>query len=486
MNQLVNISFVDNNSDLNLLKSLGNKSGLVQVSRTVQGKYGMYTRKQWVKASDVKLTDKVTHVPEYPMRESEGNKRNDYEEYNANSRVQSIKFKEGTVVETGVVDRKTKKFKKVKCIITNTHYQLRKTEFTGIETMDFCAVMKDKDGNVYTKNLSKSSDVKPEFRTRRLTKKEAEEYTGKQIFPTEYFIKTANSSKSYSEKDVIELYSTKALGNVSFDGFVKQRFFISDGYTVTNKSYKDENGNYIPERQELHDAIIQEIVDNAEYPPEGEPPTCYLFGGGSASGKSSVVNPIMEQIAMDSGIHFERVDSDDIKKQIPEYEAFQQQNADKAAFRVHDESSDIANEANDRLIEEGKCFAFDGTMKNYEKYHKLIDKLKSHGYKIVVIGVDIPTADAIKRSDARAVKTKRKVPHGIIEGSHGGFALTFPKLRNLVDDYFLYDNSQSEGELPTLVCSSIHGITDEDLWNKFTKKGTDYIKSKEGKSHGKR
>ena len=41
-----------------LLKAM-DKAGLVQVQRTVSGKHGTYTRMQWVKASDVKDSDKV-------------------------------------------------------------------------------------------------------------------------------------------------------------------------------------------------------------------------------------------------------------------------------------------------------------------------------------------------------------------------------------------------------------------------------------------
>ena len=66
------MSFVEYGSDYNLCKSLKengmdneelskalNRSKLVQVQRTVNGKHGSYTRKQWVKASDVKDSDVV-------------------------------------------------------------------------------------------------------------------------------------------------------------------------------------------------------------------------------------------------------------------------------------------------------------------------------------------------------------------------------------------------------------------------------------------
>lgn len=290
-------------------------------------------------------------------------------------------------------------------------------------------------------------------------------------------------------RDVVERYHREADESTTFDEFIKNNYFLSDGSSQTHHVYKQKNGEYTPSRQELHSAIIETLVDSCDIPPKGEPPVCFLFGGGSASGKGSVVNPIMKQAAQSVGISIGRVDSDEIKKSLPEYEPMKAQNMNAAAFRVHEESSDIATMATNTLIEQGRCFAFDGTMKNPVKYTNLINQLHDNGYKVVVIGVDIPTEEAIKRSDARAADPNgdsfgRKVPHSIIKGSHGGFATTFPMIKDLVDEYQLYDNSQPMGEFPTLICDS-SGIHNEELWNSFVKKGKDYQKSKKESKHAK-
>ena len=84
-------NFIQGNADEELMKSLYkdtidsgkepseelvkamNKAGLVQVQRTVNGKHGTYTRMQWVKASDVKESDRVVggKKPEEPSKESD-------------------------------------------------------------------------------------------------------------------------------------------------------------------------------------------------------------------------------------------------------------------------------------------------------------------------------------------------------------------------------------------------------------------------------
>ncbi|MEE8733658.1 MAG: zeta toxin family protein [Eggerthellaceae bacterium] len=118
-------------------------------------------------------------------------------------------------------------------------------------------------------------------------------------------------------------------------------------------------------------------------------------------------------------------------------------------------------------------------MKNLEKYTKIVDKLHKAGYDVIAIGTDIPTEEAIDRSKKRAAHTGRDVPVGIIRSSHGGFAMTFPKMMKIVDNYMLFDNSQPYGEPPTLICSREDGIQNKARWDEFVRKGNDWAKHKE-------
>lgn len=366
-----------------LYKSL-DKSKLVQVERSVRGKTGYYTRKQWVRASDVKSTD---------------------------------------IVLNSAKD------------LSQKQHSAQKEKKTSISKL-----------YIPFQDCSDSSEA-----------------------------------RAFTHQDVIEYYKAQKKAKKTSDNFHDfklKNYFISDGYNETQEVYKKPNGEYTKSRQKLHDKIIKSILDEASSPKPGEKPVCFLFGGGSASGKSSVakkaVKPVLEELDIKVGT----VDSDDIKELIPEYKKFKKQHPETGALRVHNESSDIANTAIDTLIKGGKNFIFDGTMKNFSKYEKLIKDLKKNGYEVRIISADIPVKDAIQRSDTRAKSTGRKVPHSIIEGSHRGFASTFPKLLSLVDGYTLYDNSQPEGQPPTLICNET-GIKNKNLWERFLEKGN----KKEEKTH---
>lgn len=295
---------------------------------------------------------------------------------------------------------------------------------------------------------------------------------GKTIEPKFFPISDCSKSTthSYSLKEVLHHYN-KTNSKISVQKFVKSHYFISDGATAT-KDFYCKNGEYTKERQKLHDSIVAKIIESSGKPKKGEKPLCILLGGGSASGKSTIRRAVIQEDLDENKIKAGTVDSDDIKLELPEYTEFQKQDVSSAAFRIHQESSDIVDEAIDSLIYEQRNFIYDGTMKNPRKYKKIIKNLKDAGYEVRVIGADLPIDEAIKRSEIRARREGRNVPRSIIEGSHRGFAASFSEIAELADDYELYDNS---GDFPVLIKDKT-GVHSEDLWNKFIKKG----KSKNG------
>ena len=291
---------------------------------------------------------------------------------------------------------------------------------------------------------------------------------GKVIEPKFFPISDCSKSttRSHTLKEVMEQYS-KSGAKVPIQRFIKSNYFVSDGRTQT-KDFYCRSGEYTPERQKLHDSIVSKIVESAGKPKEGEKPICILLGGGSASGKSTIRKLMVQPDLDENGIKVGTVDSDDIKHELPEYEKFKEQDVNSAAYRSHEESGDIVDEAIDTLIYEKRHFIYDGTMKNPRKYKKLIENLKDAGYEVRVVGADVPLDEAIKRSDKRARKSGRMVPHSIIEGSHRGFSASFSEIAELADDYEIYDNS---GEFPVLMKDKSSGVQNEKLWNRFVEKG---------------
>lgn len=278
----------------------------------------------------------------------------------------------------------------------------------------------------------------------------------------------------YSLQEVTDKYNNlpaKYKGEYkNLEEFAKRRFFVSDGSNTTSDMYRGRQGRYSDKRfQSVHQPIIQEMLQSADKPPAGKKPICILYGGGSASGKSTVINNIIKPELQKTGLKFAELDCDALKERIPEFSMFFQEDEVTAFMRVHRESSDITNECIKALVQDGRCFSWDGCMGNAKRYSTLIGYLKQANYEIHVVGVTVPTDLAIQRAKGR----KRQVPDHVIRRNHADFAKAFPQVIKMgVDSFSLYDNSQPQGQ-PNKCIMNSDGIQDHKLYDSFLQKGRD-------------
>ncbi|MED3025201.1 MULTISPECIES: zeta toxin family protein [Bacillus cereus group] len=208
------------------------------------------------------------------------------------------------------------------------------------------------------------------------------------------------------------------------------------------------NGEYVIEREAIHNEIIESFLN--KHSQQEKEPEAILLGGGSATGKSSIGELVSKGYRLKKK-HLIWIDSDKVKEKIPEYQQLMgtgdTELIKKAAFLVHDESSDITMKLLKICIKRRISFMYDGTMKNVEKYKKLIQQLRQAEFSINAIIVDVPIKVALERSNIRFKLTGRLVPEYIIEESHMKVAITFCKIKDLIDCYTLYDNTGQQPEI---------------------------------------
>lgn len=236
--------------------------------------------------------------------------------------------------------------------------------------------------------------------------------------------------------------------------------------TRETKDMHFKDGEYTPERQELHTQIISDVFNQCQTPKKGEKPVAVLMGGGSASGKGGIKRRHGITDLADRGIKTGTVDADEIKAQMPEYQSWKDDYPNEAARLAHEESSDIGDTMIDMLIESGKHFIYDGTMKNPKKYQKLVQRLQAAGYETHAYVATCDLDVAKERSAKRAEKTGRKVPEEIIEASHRGVPGAFEKLKDQFDSFQVYDNTDGNDNL---IYSNGH--INPDMYQKFLDKG---------------
>ena len=240
---------------------------------------------------------------------------------------------------------------------------------------------------------------------------------------------------------------------------------IESGKT-TAEAWKNEAGEYRGQRRELHEKILDEKLSKVK---SSDKPIAILTGGGSGSGKTSVIEASLGNMK-DQMVH---VDADDIKKSIPEYNELVAKDSPTAAAQAHDESSDLSSELINRSIAEKKPFLYDSTMKNKEKFERLAKKLKENGYEVHIVFADCPLEEAKARAAARAKITGRKVPDSVIEESHSGAISGLKHLSKFADSTSVFSTA---GKPPPRLAYSKSGkppktTTDKTLYRDMKKRG---------------
>jgi len=219
-------------------------------------------------------------------------------------------------------------------------------------------------------------------------------------------------------------------------------------------------------RDLIHDTIIEDLYSQSHNVPCDS--KAIMAGGLGGAGKTTILGG-------HAGIDLSQyltINPDKIKEEmasrglVPEVEGLTPM---EATDLVHEESSHIAKRLARRAEAEGKNIIWDITMASRDSTESRIDNLRTSGYTIDGIFVDIPIETSVRRADTRHREGHesnraghglggRYVPPEVIEaqadpdwGSQN--RKTFEDVNQLFDHWSRYDNS-IDGRAPVLVETS--------------------------------
>lgn len=248
---------------------------------------------------------------------------------------------------------------------------------------------------------------------------------------------------------------------------------VRNGIHTVNK-YLTPDGSLTPERAELHEKVVNDLFAGKTPVPDGEQKTFYFLGGGSASGKGSFTDPARAaQYGMPDRDSCTVVDSDELKKSIPEFNLETgTTDREKAASFAHEESSALAKRAMEAAFANGYNCTLDGTGDgSVGSVMKKIEQAREAGYKVEARYCTADIETALERNLARAAKTGRKVKTDSVIGIHKAVSQIFPKVAPHFDHVTLWDHN---GSKPRLVAECHRGqeiqVHDKELYAKFLAK----------------
>ena len=153
--------------------------------------------------------------------------------------------------------------------------------------------------------------------------------------------------------------------------------------------------------------------------------------GPPAAGKSTIANELA--VANKSAI----LDSDEIKKALPEYEG------GVGASAVHEESSELAQALQQLMILRGTNITLPKIGHTASSIRKAISLYKEQGYKVRLVNMNVTPENAYQRMIMRFVKTGRVIPPSYLDAVGANPTATYRTLKKegAADGYAEIDNN---------------------------------------------
>ena len=220
--------------------------------------------------------------------------------------------------------------------------------------------------------------------------------------------------------------------------------------------HMDESGNLTPERQKVHDEIVQNYFKDL-VPYDGQA-TMIMSGGGPASGKSFVSDAAKDEFGSETVVV---IDPDKIKAMLPGF-ADMAMEGEKAAGFYHEESSALAKRIYQYACENNINVVYDGTGDgSVNSVKKKLKQAQDAGYAVrgeyvtVNVGGD---SGALARNRGRYEHSVRDWNNGVqnmdpprlvgdnhVMDIHAKVSDIAPDVANLFDAWVLTDNNVPKG-----------------------------------------
>jgi predicted ABC-type ATPase len=208
----------------------------------------------------------------------------------------------------------------------------------------------------------------------------------------------------------------------------------------TEEKYK-RHGQWTPERKALHREIFQHFLSTTKPVPKDKTPVAIMMMGGPATGKGQLTKGI-------SNKKFVKVDADNIKEMLPEYQDLVSKGDANAANYVHKESGELASRLRDIARKQRKNMVLDGTGRYAGSYMHRMGQLQDAGYHVqLLMPVVSDVEDAVARAKKRGAESGRHVPEKFIRDNHKTVMRNFSQLSKLADSAFLFNNDGAKPEI---------------------------------------
>lgn len=173
---------------------------------------------------------------------------------------------------------------------------------------------------------------------------------------------------------------------------------------------------YPPDRWPIQDKLALEAAQGGKV---SESPRIIFTAGGYGAGKSTIIRKLSENGLLNEN-DFVRIDCDEIKSKIPEFQEYFKKNPVTASELVHSESMAIAQLALEKSLAEGKNIIFDSSLRYVPYYEQLIERIRKTRpeYSVEILHVDSDLEKVVKAVQERALSNQLYyTPESVLESA---------------------------------------------------------------------
>ena len=228
--------------------------------------------------------------------------------------------------------------------------------------------------------------------------------------------------------------------------------------------------HYEKTRQSLQDKIITDMLNSAVITDKNgdvcttpTEPWLVFTAGAMGAGKSYTMNKLVEKGRFPL-LAFVVVDPDEIRRHLPEFHIYVQQNPEMAGELTRKESGFIAEILTLAGLQSGKNVLVDGSLRDAGWYTNYMARLRKDfpNNRQAIIHVTAPREAVFQRASARALVTGRIVPKEVLEEALDQVPRSVKLLEPLVDYFCEINNAPGAPDLELL--------TEGETWDSFESK----------------
>mmetsp|Transcript_5038 Transcript_5038/g.8255 ORF Transcript_5038/g.8255 Transcript_5038/m.8255 type:complete len:392 (+) Transcript_5038:78-1253(+) len=228
--------------------------------------------------------------------------------------------------------------------------------------------------------------------------------------------------------------------------------------------------HYTKKRQCLQDKIIIDMLNSAIITDkEGNvcttptEPWLVFTAGAMGAGKSYTMNKLVEKGRFPL-LAFVLVDPDEIRRHLPEFHIYVDENPELAGELTRKESGFIAEILALAGLQAGKNVLVDGSLRDSDWYKSYFERLHKEfpSLRQAIVHVTAPREAVFQRAAARALSTGRVVPREVLERALDQVPQSVKVLGPLVDYYCEINNAPGAPDVELL--------TKDETWETFESK----------------